>query len=60
MARSGWLVQQLKMHWHSVRLDAETYQRVKRMAEQRRVPMQDIVSRGIDAPERAEFARGFR
>ena len=43
-----------------VKLKTETYQRVKRMASEQRSTMQDIISRGIDALERAEFARGLQ
>lgn len=42
-----------------VKLKTDTYQRVKRLAEEQRATMQEVVARGIDALERQEFARTF-
>jgi hypothetical protein len=43
-----------------VKLKAETYERVKRLASERSATMQDVIAHGIDALERAEFARAFQ
>jgi hypothetical protein len=43
-----------------VKLKAETYERVKRMARDRSATMQEVIARSIDALERAEFARAFQ
>jgi predicted transcriptional regulator len=43
-----------------IKLRSDTYGRVKRLAEEQQTTMQEIVSRGIDALERQEFATGFQ
>jgi hypothetical protein len=42
-----------------VKLKPETYERVRRLARESRSSMQEVVTRGIDALERQEFARAF-
>lgn len=44
----------------AVKLRPETYGRVKRLAEEQRTTMQEIVARGIEALERQEFAAAFQ
>lgn len=43
-----------------VKLRPETYNRVKRLAQQQDLAMQEVIAQGIDALERLEFARGFQ
>lgn len=42
-----------------VKLRPETYDRVKRLARERDLTMQDVITSGIDALERQEYARAF-
>jgi predicted transcriptional regulator len=43
-----------------VKLKPETYERVKRLARESHTTMQEVVTRGVDALERQEFARAFQ
>lgn len=42
-----------------VKLRPETYERVKRLAQERNTSMQAVIAHGLDALERVEFARDF-
>jgi len=43
-----------------VKLRPETYEHVKRLAQQRNASMQEVIASGIEALERQEFARAFQ
>lgn len=49
-----------RMPSNVVKLRPETYERVKRIAQEQRASMQEVIARGVDALEKLEYARAFQ